>query len=142
MMATFLACADVLRITAMTYGRPMRLVHEKASAFSSAHQRASHSHSSRLLFFEEYYQLHLILGDILSSFYTHVRSQKSRVGPAAEVLDQLIHFEKIRTEWYNGLPHYLKTSLHPSSAGLEDDVDRSVFQRQANVLYARYSHSH
>lgn len=126
----------------MTYGRPMRLEDEKASALTPTLQDASDTHSSRLRFFEEYYQLHLILGDILSSFYTSKESKKSRIGPAAEVLDQLMRFEKKLTEWYNGLTPYLKTPLLPGPARSEEDSDQSIFQRQANVLYARYSPTH
>jgi hypothetical protein len=151
-------CILMDRVTAMTFGRPMRISQEIArmsplpSAIddefldeSGSGERAQPpGQHSRLQFFVAYCELHIVLGDILLVFYTaRMQSGYSPPGEPAhreisvgdEHADKLLQFEKTLDLWHGKLePH------HKMDYDSRDELAPLVFRRQAVSLQARFLH--
>lgn len=124
--------ANSSRITAMTFGRPMRLAQESLSKMPSYPMETLTSPPSKFRFFEDYYHLHIILGDVLEKFYICAPYKRSRPEVQTQMLGDLIKLDQKLTTWYADLTPYLK--LPAPSEGV---VDCAIFERQASNLYAR-----
>ena len=128
----------------MTFGRPTRLSQKQASQtlfFDDLENGTSISSPQEdfpeLKFFEAYFHLHLILGDILSIFYTHtvISEDNSERGQMTEdsrsdKLDNMLYFDQRLTEWYHGLDPLLQLRSQHGDAEAA-----TVFSRQGNILF-------
>ena len=151
-------CILMDRVTAMTFGRPTHISQEVAkmsplpSAIDDEFLDDTGSKEgvqptgqpSRLDFFIAYCELHIILGDILSFFYTS-RTQPGHSTPddqfprenlaGDEHIDKLLQLERTLELWRGKLkPH------HQIDFGFQDQPTDQVFRRQAISLRARFLH--
>lgn len=134
----------------MTFGRPSRLSQELAWGSTSGNNEALRADDAQatspdvidlveLRFWNRYHHLHLILGDVLSSFYTHVlgsdalaSTRHGSMDLGLKMLDEMLHLDQCLMDWYNTLDVHLRLD-----GSKEHGRGSDVFQRQANVLYAR-----
>ena len=133
----------------MTVGRPLRIPQTLAlrarvvvDALDTSSECASvHTPAMplRLRFFEANYQLHLILGDLLLRLYVRPTHQdmcscNDEVSARATTpqFDEF-QFERRLSDWHDNLEPYLK-----STVPFDDPQDAATYQRQANILFARY----
>lgn len=151
-------CILMDRVTAMSFGRPMRVSQESAkmsplpspiddeflddSGLREGVQPTGQP--SQLQFFVAYCELHLILGDILSVFYTG-RVQPGNSVPedpghrdvwlGNEHVDKVLQFEKTLNMWRAKLEPY-----HDVDPNFHHQHTPLVFRRQAISLQARFLH--
>jgi Fungal specific transcription factor domain/Fungal Zn(2)-Cys(6) binuclear cluster domain len=151
-------CILMDRVTAMTFGRPTRISQEVAKmsplpsaiddefldGIGSEEGVQPADQPSQLDFFIAYCELHIILGDILSFFYTS-RMQPGHGAPneqfpkenlaGDEHVDKLLQLEKALELWRGKLkPH------HQIDHDFQDQPIVPVFRRQAISLRARFLH--
>lgn len=150
-------CLLMDRITSMTFGRPTRISQEVArqsplpaalddeyfdsDGVGSGSQPKDQP--SKMFFFVAYCELHLILGDILLTFYAP-RTPPGLKSPGLQVhdhiggkqnVDKLLQFDKMLNAWRSGLPPYLQIE-----GGFQDPTEALIYRRQAIILSARYLH--
>lgn len=159
-MARRLWCGRILmdRIAAVTLGRVTRISEDEArqsplpvalndedlnvTGFDDGLQQRDHP--SQLKFYVAYCELHLVLGDMLSTIYVprspsgqpsvfvHIQSLSKA---DKQTVDHLLRFENILEAWRTDLPKYLQIDSQ-----LSDQQEMVIFRRQAIGLHLRYFH--
>lgn len=144
-------CILMDRITSMTFGQPIRISQDVArqAPFPAAiddeylHDGDSEGTQpigipSKLNFYVAFCKLHIILGDILSTFHhgpaplSHGSSVESDALAVKHDIDKIIEFDKALSTWHENL----ESELQITADGIAD----SKFRGQAVNLYARFLH--
>jgi hypothetical protein len=144
-------CILMDRITSMTFGRQIRISQEVArqtplpAAIDDEYLEDSDSEGSqpidqpsRLFFFLAYCKLHIILGDILSTFYhdrspfNHSNSVESKASAGKQDVDKVIEFDQALGIWRENLEDHLQVNI--------DGMTDPKFEGQAVNLHARFLH--
>jgi hypothetical protein len=145
-------CILVDRITSMIYSQPMRISQEVARQSSlpaaiddeyladgDVEGSQPPDRPSQLQFFREFCKLHIILGDILSTFYAgrsttnHDNTSEHASASARPHIDQIMHFDKALDDWFGAVNTHLR--VKPDFQVVNND-----FKGQALNLHARFLH--
>ena len=151
-------CILMDRTATVTLGRATRISEDEArqdplpAAVDDEHLNVSGfekglqppDRPSKLKCYVAYCELHLILGDMLSTIYAprspsghpsivvHIQNVSTT---GKQIVDHLLRLEKALEAWRSGLPQYLRLE-----GQLLDRLEMAIFRRQAIGLYLRYLH--
>jgi hypothetical protein len=140
--------ADRGSLAAMTFGRPLSISQDVAvlapplklvdDEYFDPTKCIASNQAPKIEFFVEFYKLHYILGNILSTLYTcpesdpNVSLQQPKTRLFSGDLQSLFENDQKLEQWKTELASHLQVSSYLGRPGTDD-----IFHRQANLLHLR-----